>query len=839
MVTTCLWRIGWRHLVRHRWQSALSILGIALGVAVVMAVDLASGTAARSFELSMQRLSGQTTHQILAGPNGMPEHHYTELRIHRGLRRSAPVVEGAVRLRGESFTLLGLDPLAERPFRNLVPGTDGTEIRALLTHGNTLFMPAVSAHRLGFSVGDRIRLEAAGEETALDVLGLLGDQHNAALDGLLVTDIATAQELLGRIGRLDRIDLILDETEVEAVSEWLPDGTRLVTPGNRTAARARMSAAFITNLQAMSLLALLVGGYLIYNAMAFSVLQRRSLLGMLRILGVTRLELFRLLVLEVLLIGVVGTLSGMLLGVLLGQGLIQLVTQTINDLYFPLKVSRLLILPAAAVKALVLGIATALVAALIPALEAARSTPVTSIRRSSIEIRTHRALPWLVAAGLCSMASGLVLIWASGQSLEQGFVALFLIVLGYTLLLPAAVLKLSGMLLPLLKRSFGTVGLLAARGISAALSRTGMAVAALSLAVAATVGMGIMIASFRATVADWLEQTLQGDLYISIPSRDSERAATSLPPETAARLRTISGIRELSLGRRVQVEAVTGPVNLLAIDTASVSYRGFRFKGATVKGLWRRFNDGEVILVSEPYAYHHRLEIGDELKLLTAAGMRGFSVGGVFFDYGSDRGMLVLDKSIYSNLWQDPSVAAIGVYLESDAAADRVSTEIRQLLGGLDSRIKVRANREILEQSLQIFDRTFTITRVLRLLVVLVAFVGILSAFMALQLERRREYAILRAAGLTPGQQLQLVGLQTGMLGAMAGLLSLPLGWLMAEVLIGVINMRAFGWSLQRLVPFEVLFEALLLALTAALLAGVYPAVKMMKATPAAALRDE
>jgi putative ABC transport system permease protein len=386
---------------------------------------------------------------------------------------------------------------------------------------------------------------------------------------------------------------------------------------------------------------------------------------------------------------------------------------------------------------------------------------------------------------------------------------------------------------------FGTVGLLAARGIGAALSRTGMAVAALSLALAATVGMGIMIDSFRMTVADWLQQTLQGDLYVSIPDRDSERAATPLPAMIAADLRAIPGVRELSLGRSIQVETAAGAVNLLAIEMASVSYRGFRFKGATVPHLWRRFHDGEVILVSEPYAFHHRLETGDELELLTATGLKGFTVGGIFFDYGTGRGMLVVDRGVYSSLWRDPAVAAIGIYLQSDAVAEGVSTAIRQSLGGLDPRIKVRANREIQQQSLQIFDRTFIITRVLRLLVILVAFVGILSAFMALQLERRREYALLRATGLTPGQQLKLIGLQTGVLGLMAGLLSLPLGWIMSELLIKVINMRAFGWTLQRLVSFEVLLEALLLALAAALLAGVYPAVKLMRATPAAALRDE
>ncbi|MEA3291618.1 MAG: FtsX-like permease family protein, partial [Pseudomonadota bacterium] len=556
-------------------------------------------------------------------------------------------------------------------------------------------------------------------------------------------------------------------------------------------------------------------------------------------LGVTRGGLFRLVLLEALVIGVLGTLLGIALGILLAEGLVTLVTRTINDLYFTLTVSELSITPGGLLKAATLGTATTLVATLAPALEASRSSPLAVTRRSRIELQAHRALPWLTTVGVTAMLSGLLVVRLPGRDLDLGFLALFLIIVGYALLVPLSVVLLSRLFLPLLKRGFGTVGRLAGRGIDASLSRTGLAVAALTLAVAATVGMGIMVSSFRATVADWLGQTLQGDIYVSIPHRTSRHAANPLPADLPQRLRSLPDVRELSMGRSVRVEAEGETVNLLAIEMASTSYRGFRFPGPTIPGLWQRFGDGEVLLASEPFAYHNRLETGDEVALFTATGVRRFTLGGIFFDYGSDRGMLVLEAKTYREYWQDPAISTIGLYLEDGASMDSVLTAVRLAVGSLDERIRVSANRDIFERSLEVFDRTFTITNVLRLLVIGVAFVGILSALMALMLEWRREHAILRATGLLPEQLLRLVILQSGSMGLMAGLLSLPLGWLMAQVLIDVINKRAFGWSIQHLLPAGIFAEALLFSLAAALLAGLYPAFRLMRIAPASALREE
>jgi len=581
-----------------------------------------------------------------------------------------------------------------------------------------------------------------------------------------------------------------------------------------------------------------VGAFLIYNTMTFSVLRRRTLLATLRIVGITRGSLFRLLLLEAALLGLVGTLIGLLLGTLSAHYLVHLVTRTINDLYFVLTVTRLLIEPLVLCKGTLVGLGVTLLAAAAPALEAANTVPVSALRRSRLERRVHRGLPWLAGLGLAALLAGGLLVPQADYGLGGGFAGLFLIIGGYSLLVPFAVTLLSRAGSRLAQRR-GLLTRFALRGIDANLSRTGLAIAALGVAVAATLGVSIMINSFRTTVADWLDYTLSGDIYVSALSSQADSADGILLPQTRALIASLPEVAETSSGRRITVSSEHGPVDLLALEPASRSHSGFRFVTSPLADLWPRYRRGELLLISEPYAFRHQLTTGDSLRLHTPRGPLTLPIGGVFYDYGSDRGLISLARSSYARWWDDPGFSTLGVFLQPGAEPAAAMAAIRARLASLDQPLQIRSNRDIRAQSLDIFDRTFTITRVLRLLAVGVAFVGVFSALMALQLERTREQAVLRATGVTPGQLSLLTLLQTGLMGLYAGVLSLPLGWLMSKVLIEVINRRSFGWSIQPQLPASALPEALLLALSAALLAGLYPAWRMRRIQPALALREE
>jgi len=840
MVTPLLVRTSLRYLTRHPWQSWLTILGITLGVAIVIAVDLANHSSKRSFDLSLNMVTGQATHQIIGGPTGIPENFYADLRTQHGLTHIAPVVSGHVFIKDRTYTLLGIDPFAEYHFRAPAINLSENSGRRLFLEPNRIAISTATALRHEINHDDWVELVHQGKSQRVQMIHLTPTNQLFDAQGLLLADIATAQELLNRVGTLDRIDLILkNQQAVATVTALLPPSLTLQTTQKRNQALTQMTRAFHINLSAMGLLALLVGGFLIYNTMTFMVLQRRTQLGTLRILGTTPKQIFLLTLSEALILGLIGSICGLAAGLLLGQGLVQLVTRTINDLYYVLEVTRFEISPLLLLKGLTLGMTTSLIAALLPALEASRSQPVNVQQPSSLQQRLLGKLPLLTLSGLGLLLAGLALIYWPSQHIQVGFVALACIILGFSLMIPLAVRAISLLCSQLFTQQQFPLARLAVRNIAASISRTGLAVAALTIAVATTIGVGVMTGSFRHTVEDWLIQSLNSDVYISLPGRMSIRGDSGLPAELVSELEQHPAVASVWRNRTLKVETEWGPVRLMAIAYDPQNNRGFNLKEGELNQARESFLKGEGILLSEPLSYHTQRHVGDSVTMHSPQGPVSLTVLGVFYDYTSSHGLIIMPHDLYTRLWHDHRLSAMGLYRKPDIAAEDFLGQLQALASHYSDSIRVRSNEQIRANSLAIFDRTFTITHVLRLLALIVAFIGILSTLMALQLERLREFAILRASGATIADISRMILLQTAMLGLFSGLLAIPLGLVISRVLVDVINLRSFGWSMQYLVTPSILLEALLLALIAALLAGIYPALHTRRLPIAQALREE
>lgn len=842
-------RSSWRYAWQHPWLMGLSVLGVALGVAMVVSIDLANTSAERAFEQSAARVTGKATHQVVGAATELDEAAYAKLRVEAGVRDIAPVVEGYASVPGASRTLhvLGVDAFAEAPFRPYVGGAGSNiELSAFMATPNTALLAQPTADALGKTLGDTLAVRIGGKDTVLRIVGELvpdDDRSAQVIDNLLVVDIATAQELFGMTGHLSRIDLLLPDNDdgqqlLERIEAALPTGAEVTRSTSRTRTVEQMTRAFNLNLTALSLLALVVGMFLIYNTMTFSVVQRRPLLGRLRALGVTRREIFRLILGEAAVVAVVGTALGLGLGIVLGNVLVRLVTQTINDLYYVLTVRELSISAFTLLKGTGLGLGATLLATIPPAREATRAPASTVLQRSQQESNLRDLLPRLIAGGVVLALLGGGLLFVPSRSIVLSYAALLLIIVAAALLTPAAVWGLAKALRPVLGAAFGVLGRMAARGVVTTLSRTAVAVAALMIAIAATIGVGVMVDSFRETVAVWLGYTLRADVYVQAPSLVFRRTDTTLDPGVVERLKNTEGVAGAYSVRSVTLSTVAGRTEVGVIDQGPSARRAFRFKSGDPEVLWRDFQTEDVLLISEPYSYRTGLRTGDTLELPTDEGARAFTVGGVFYDYASDLGVVLMSRPVYERHFDDRALSGLALYAAEGQDVAALVERLRDR-AGTDQELIIRSNRALREASLEVFDRTFTVTIVLRLLAVLVAFVGVVSALMALQLERARELAVLRANGLTPRQVWRYVTLQTGTMGLIAGLLSVPLGLVLASVLIYVINKRSFGWTLQFEIAPEVLLQALVLALVAALLAGLYPSYKMARANPARALREE
>ena len=776
---------------------------------------------------------------MVGGPAGLDESVYVDLRVTHGQRAVAPVVDGTVTIGDRSVQLLGVDLFAETGVRSFTgpradAGSDTESLfREFLVTPGTVTMSERLAEELGIATGDTLTLVADGRKRQARLLATIDDPDGRFAD-LLVADIATAQDWLGEVGSISRIDVRIENGDTEALATLeaaLPESVRLLNAAGRTRATAEMSKAFMTNLTAMSLLALLVGLFLIFNSVSFSVLQRRHLIGVLRGLGVTRKQLFAIILSEAALLGVVASSLGVVLGVLLGEQLLSLVSRSINDLYFRLSVTNVSLAPASIAKGLIAGIGAALVAATVPALEATSYQPRLAMARSALEKRTREFLPYVTAGGLLVLFAAVVLLAVSGRNLVAGLAAVFLLILGFSSCVPFAVRHLSRWLEPVAQRLAGMPARLAIGGIASGLSRTGVAIVALAVALSATIGVSVMVDSFRGSVNRWLGQSLQADVYAGV-----QRGA--LDPELIEALQRIDGVEATSTSRRGWIEQSGRRTQLIAIHMAPGSYAGTEILDADPDAVWPAWEGKDAVLVSEPFGYYNELGAGSRITLPTDAGSREFEVLATYQSYDVNASAIMMSRATYDRYFADDGVDTLGMYLEDGVSADDVVASVQALSAGRQE-IRVDSNVRIRELSLEIFDRTFVITNVLYWLAMGVAFIGILSAMLALQLERARELATLRALGMTPRQVGGMIAVQSGGIGLLSGIAAIPLGVVMAWVLIEVINRRAFGWQIDMSVAPGILVTSVVFAVLTAILAGVYPAHRAARSEPALAMREE
>ena len=677
------------------------LIGMALGVAVVFAVDIANDSAKRGFSLSLDTVTGRTTHQIIGGTDGLDESVYTKLRTDLGIRTSAPVVEGRLTLEpasspysiSESLQLMGVDIFAEPMFRDQSTrvgdaGNGSTRDSLKLLYPGSVILADTTATRLGVKPGDPIAIQDSDEQ--LRLISTVKTSDQPGFESIAMVDVATAQEVLNMRGKLSRIDLILPESteqnagtdfnlsDIEAIESALP-GVTIIDAARRNNSLTEMTSAFHTNLLAMSLLALLVGAFLIYNTVTLSVIQRRQTFGQLRAIGIQRHELFRSILIETLLFAALGTLAGIILGYLLGSVLLTLVTRTINDLYFALDVRQVGYSALTGLKACAIGLGVSLLAALAPAIEASRSSPATVIRRTTVERRIGKLVPFIFIAGIALVIVGFAILWISSTSLWAGFLAIFSIVLGYSLIIPQIMITITSAGNHIAPASFGTMGNYPLRSMTASLSRTAVAIAALAISVSATAGVGIMIGSFRLSVESWLDNTLQADVYIS--ASDQQTGDQPLSPGMLKEIEAMQGVSGTRVATMTEVDTNIAPARLMALQNNGDATLSYDFKdnsskpssasiannAMTDEARVQSLFTSDAIIVSEPFAVKNNVGVGESINITTDQGVIPFTIAGIFTNYTTGKGLLIMSMPVYHQHWNDQAIDSIGVNFSDNA----------------------------------------------------------------------------------------------------------------------------------------------------------------------------
>jgi putative ABC transport system permease protein len=840
-------------LRRHPLLGLLNILSVALGVAVYLATQIANQSANRAFAATVDLVAGKAELQITAPGGHLPENVLPQVAKVMGVSAATPLVRGLVTLPdlpGEYLEVLGIDVFTNAPFRTFDPtnfNSTDFDIQRWLGPPGSIAVSEEFVRRHNLKAGDKLRARVGVTDRELEI-GFLLRRDDVFDSRFAAMDIGWAQELFGRRGELSAIQLKLEKPRerkaaIAALRQVLPPDARVASPAQRTEEVEKMLGGFELNMTAMSLVSLLVGMFLIYNTVSASVARRHHEIGILRSLGVTRNEVRALFLGEAVVLGGIGAALGLIGGLLLARVLVDTVAQTISSLYVLVNVREVALRPSTVAMAWLIGLGSVVASAWFPAHGASKEDPVEALHGGVRLERSVRPSPAWLISGLLSIlfAAAFCFLALSTGPRWLAFGGAFLVLTGFSFLVPRITFHFSkgvGRLLRSLRphrRKARIETELAAANLSRALPRNSVTIASLGVAIAMTIGVSVMVFSFRKTVERWINDTLIADLFIA-PASNEVGADSFFPPAAIHFLSHHAAVAIADTFREAHL-----PMGDKSVVVAVIrgERRQFQFlNGGDVGVRLRRFQNEPCVLISESFARRNQLREGGVMQLTTPDGPRPFPIAGVFYDYTRDQGIVYMSAKNFVSLWRDDRVHSVAVYLKESRAAEEVSEAFRSEFSR-DGQFMIYSNQSLRRRIFEIFDQTFAVTYVLLAIAVFVAITGIFLSLTILITERQRELAILRAIGASAGQIRKLLLSETAMLGFLATVVGMISGLCLSLVLTGVINRAFFGWTIHLAFPWRSLWFTPVWILAAAVVAGIVPAWRASRMVLADNLRNE
>ena len=833
---TLLFRLILRPMLRDRARSAITLLSIALGVAVIFAMDLAGEAAAGSFQSSMEVVGGAEDAEILA-TGGLPVEMLRKLSALPYAVEFSPRIEDYAYLPGKkSVPLVGIDVYA-----NALKTADGGQTEKQRQPGQLEFTRGAFVSQSLGKVGDTLQLQVNDVVREVKILATIdASQVNG---DLVVLDLEDAEQVVGRTGKLDRILVTLPAGEKKNIDSWierlqkeLPEGVSIRPIGARKAENRKMLAAFRWNLRVLSYIALLVGAFLIYNTISVSVVRRRGEIGVVRALGGTSQLITRAFLSEALAFGLLGGGLGLLVGRFLAEGAVQLVGLTVQALYVSSTAAPVHFDWAAAAVSLGAGVVVSLGAALAPALEAGLVPPTEAMARGRIDTQVREAFrAQLLGAGACAaLAALLSKLPAIGGKPLGGYVATLLLIAAASLCAPLLIRWGARILAPL----GGVQSLLAGRSLAGALRRSSVLVAALATAVAMMTSVGLMVGSFRETMLVWMDQQIRADFYLRPAGEAAIDRHPTIGEDVARAIEALPGVEAVDRFRAYTIRYDERPLTLAAGNVrAQMKFGRTALKEGDKADAIQAMLSGEGVIVSEPFAEKHGVKLGDRLTLPIGTAKPTFRIAGIFLDYSSENGYVIVDQSVVRRYLPEDDPSNLAVYLKEGVDREPLRAAIERLIAA--RRIVVFENSSLRREAVRIFDQTFAVTYALEAVAIFVAVVGVAGAMLALIIDRRREVGLLRFLGASTGQIRGMVLFEAAYIGLFSQVLGLASGFLLSLVLIFVINKQSFGWTIQFHPPVLAMLGAMVFVYASTILAGLYPARMATKLNPIEVLHEE
>lgn len=864
--------ISLRRVTEHRLRTAMTVAGVALGVAVLVAVVATNRSILASFRDTLTSVGGTVHLEVRGGDTGISEDLLASVRQVQGVRTAAVALQRTLdladsvdadgRKAGEALAILAINFTEDQQVLQTVYGVTpdqvgqrGSAVKAaaptaddfenpldVLDRPRQIVVSERFAARIGKKKGDTVSLMTKNGEQPFTLYAVTKEAgpQKAFGGNLALMDYLDAQEVFDTPGRVDRIDVALLEPEKEGepqrvaqqIKKALGGQYEVEPPSARQARQQQLLRTFGISLTVAAGIALMVGMFLIYHTLSISVAQRRTEIGILRATGATRRQIATLFTLEGAVFGLVGSVIGVVLGRWLAAAMMKQAAGGITDVYVRIHTDEVQLEPQVAVWALVLGVVSAAVAALVPAVAASRLSPVETIRTAAFDLHGAPSLRWTrresLALGLLALAPVVAQLPPFGGFPWFGLATMGMLLLAASLLARWLVVLATRLLAPLAARLFGLEGRLAADNVARGAAKGAVTVASLMVGLSMVIASSTMTFSFQHSMDQWIEQAVPADLFVTSGARLGGIKNQPLVSQVGDEIAKIPGVKGVDRVRLRNVDFRDTRILLLSMDT----HLRFRLHPNTWTvsssigdqgTVLKRMQLGEGVVVSETLAHRCALKAGDLLPLQTATGEQKFIILGTIVDYSSDQGAVFIDRALYIRLWKDELVDTFEPYLEPGADLEAVRSAILANLGK-PYRLFVLTNAEFRAEIRHMIEQLFSVMRVLELVTVVISLLSVVNTLLTAILDRMREIGVLRAIGMLRRQLSRMILVESLCLALVGAALGLCVGVINGYVMLDVINKQETGWNVPVQVAPGLLAIYSLAVVVVGVLAAVYPA---------------
>ena len=824
-----------RNIKNEKFMTSLSIVGVALGIGLFIGVKVASDRAIASFESEIKGMSPKVNYEILdISGLDFDEKIYGDV-LHRE-EKSFPIVKvkGLLKDKKETIDINGIDIVKSLQFLH-IDIKESYELERLYRDFNGVIVTKKFFDKHALHKNDILTVLVYDREYHLKIVGTM-DTELLTLNTVIL-DIGNFQEYFKRYGYLTKIDLATDEKKAEEIKKFLPSNLSIEKKDDLIRNQKAVVASFRYNLQFVSLIAILVGMFLLYNTIFISVVKRRTEIGILRSLGSDKKTIIMLFTIHGVLLGFVGSLLGIILGQIIAYFSVIAVQKTVSTMYSAISISEYMVTPSDAAKSLILGLLVSFVASVIPSFEASKIRPHETSREGSFEGRYRKYMKFFTLLGLFLVFAGALLSYIEYRQVPFAFPYLsysgiLLIIFGFTCVAPFHLIVLLKIIKKPTEKIFGAMGKITIGDMHGSVYRFSIALMSVAISSALIVALLTLIFSFRSSLKKWIENTITAEVYIKPLSCTSNYCFQAMSDEVITTIEQFPEVAGIDRYRVLQVE-LFGKKIITGFGDAGLSRRlaGSHYFSKENEDRMKELEKGQHVAISEYLGMKYGLKRGDTIELQTPRGKQSFAVTDIFTSYSTTSGFMYLDRRWLKQYWGLDDATQVSVYVKKGYDVETFIRKLKDKFSGTYS-IDIMNNQQLRQKILTIFDRTFAITYAIELIAILVSLIGVINTLLALVFEKKREISTLRYLGMSWKQLRDNLVLSAGITGIAGIILGLMIGSIMSMIFIHVVNKISFGWEIEFKIPLLYLSLITVGLFLTTLLASLIPSKIARKIDP-------